>query len=353
MFDFLIVGQGLAGSVLAYTLLKRGCRVMVLNTETKPAASAVAAGLYNPVTGRKMVKTWMADTLFPFLEEFYAQVAQDTHVQALHAMPIYRPFASIEEQNDWMGKTSNNALDFFVQQIAGECLYDDDIYNPYGGLALQHCGYLDTIAFLSSIRQLFIRQQCYCEENFDYKKLEIEDTRVQYGDYCAKFIIFCEGPGAVQNPYFNWLPFSLVKGEIIIIEPDRPVERIYNRGVFVIPVEKYCKVGSTYEHHHLNLEPTAAAREQLCEKLNILLKIPYKVVSQLAGIRPATQDRKPFLGMHPRLKPLVIFNGLGTKGVSLAPYFAHELVEFLCRGQELSAEVDISRYFQLYNRVIA
>ena len=352
MVDFLIVGQGLAGSVLAYTLLKRRCRVMVLNAEAKPAASAVAAGLYNPVTGRKMVKTWMADTLFPFLEDFYAQVAQDTHTQALHAMPIYRPFVSIEEQNDWMGKTSNNALDFFVQQIAG-CMYVEDIHNPYGGLALQHCGYLDTVAFLSGMRQWLTRQQCYCEEDFDYKKLVIEDTQVQYGAYCAKFIIFCEGPSAVQNPYFNWLPFSPVKGEIIMIEPDRPVERIYNRGVFVIPTGKHCKVGSTYEHHDLSLEPTAAAREQLCEKLNILLKIPYKIVGQVAGIRPATQDRRPFVGLHPRLKPLVIFNGLGTKGVSLAPYFAHELAGFLCQGQELSPEVDISRYFQLYNRVIA
>lgn len=353
MFDFIIVGQGLAGSVMAYTLLKRGCRVMVLDTKTKPTASSVAAGLYNPITGRKMVKTWMADTLFPFLEKFYAQAAQDINMQVLHPMPIYRPFINIEEQNDWMGKTSNNTFDFFVQQVARESIYGNDIYDPYGGLVLQHCGYLDTVSLMAGIRKMLIRQQSYYEEVFDHDKLIVENTQVCYHNFKAKFIIFCEGAAGTQNPFFNWLPFCPVKGEILLIETARQIERIYNRGVFVLPAGKYCRVGSTYHHQELNQEPTEAAREQLCEKLNILLKTQYKIINQVAGIRPATQDRRPFAGIHPTLKPLAIFNGLGTKGVSLAPYFAHELANFLLQGTDLSTEVDISRYFQLHTRGIA
>lgn len=353
MFDFMIVGQGLAGSVMAYTLLKRGCRVLVLDSRTQPAASSVAAGLYNPVTGRKMVKTWLADTLFPFLEKFYAQVADDTQTPSLHALPIYRPFLSIEDQNDWMGKSSNNAFGFFVQHVASESRYGKDVHDPFGGLELQHCGYLDTISLVDSIRNMLTQQGSYRAVPFDYAELQVGDDEVTYQQLKAKRIIFCEGPAGVRNPFFNWLPFRPVKGEILRIATERPVERIYNRGVFVLPTGEFCKVGATYDHQELNWEPTAAARKQLCQKLNILLKTRYSIIDQAAGIRPATQDRRPFVGVHPTLKPLAIFNGLGTKGVSLAPYFAHELANLLLQGTAVSPEVDIRRYFKLYTRAFA
>ena len=74
--DYLIVGQGIAGSLLAYELEQAGRRVLVLNEEKENTSSNKAAGIYNPITGRKLVKTWLADELFPGLEGYYLGLEQ-------------------------------------------------------------------------------------------------------------------------------------------------------------------------------------------------------------------------------------------------------------------------------------
>lgn len=352
MFDFIIVGQGLAGSVLAYTLIKRGFRILVFNTARRNTASHVAAGLYNPITGRKMVKTWMADELFPYLESFYRQVEAETGTKFLHKKPIYRPFLNIEEQNDWMGRSGNNQFTPYVQQIARESIYGADVHDPYGGLVLKNAGYLDIPLFTESIRHLLVEQNSYLQETFYFSKLKIKDTEVEYDRYKARKVVCCDGTEGNNNPYFEWLPFTPVKGELLHIVTEKPLEMIYNRGVFVLPTPAYCKVGATYDHHELSDQITAKARSYLLEKLSILLKTPYKVINQVAGIRPATQDRRPFVGLHPVLKPLAIFNGLGTKGVSLAPYFASQMADLLSNGMALTQEVDISRYYRFYTTAI-
>lgn len=358
MFDFIIVGQGLAGSILAYTLIQRGCRILVINQASDHAASKVAAGLYNPVTGRKMVKTWKADELFPFLESFYNQVESEVGINFLHKTPIYRPFLHVEEQNDWMSRSSNNQFAPFVQHIAQESIFGEDVHDPYGGLLLQKSGYLDIPLFVESIRQVLVKQKSYLEEFFYFSKLKIKHAEVQYNSYKARDIIFCDGPAGSRNPFFDWLPFRLVKGELLYVITEKPLHMIYNRGVFVLPTKDYCKVGATYDHHDLSWQTTSQARKYLSEKLNILLKTRYKIINQVAGIRPATEDRRPFIGIHPELKPLAIFNGLGTKGVSLAPYFASQMADLLLhdtsgRHSALTQEVNISRYFRFYTRAIA
>ena len=99
--DILIVGQGLAGSLLALELEKRGKKVMILDNNPSLSASKVAAGLYNPITGRKMVKTWFADELFPNLSKFYQDLEKKIDAKFHFSKTIYRPFNNIEEQNDW------------------------------------------------------------------------------------------------------------------------------------------------------------------------------------------------------------------------------------------------------------
>ena len=68
--DFLLIGQGLAGSALGYRLKKAGKKIKLIDLPSENKSSRVAAGLYNPVTGRKMVKTWNADLLSPEIQPF-------------------------------------------------------------------------------------------------------------------------------------------------------------------------------------------------------------------------------------------------------------------------------------------
>ena len=53
--DYLIIGQGLAGSLLAWELIQRRCSVVVVDNGNENA-SQIAAGLINPITGMRFVK---------------------------------------------------------------------------------------------------------------------------------------------------------------------------------------------------------------------------------------------------------------------------------------------------------
>ncbi|MDL5050926.1 hypothetical protein QQ054_33540 [Oscillatoria amoena NRMC-F 0135] len=122
--------------------------------------------------------------------------------------------------------------------------------------------------------------------------------------------------------------------------------RIYNRGVYVVP--GVWKAGATYNRFDKTVGTTQAAWHELTAGLDSLIRFPYQVAGQLWGFRPTVPDRRPILGVHPEFSSIVIFNGLGTKGVSLAPYFANHLVQWLENGQPLNNEVDIQRYKSLY-----
>lgn len=350
--DFFIIGQGLAGTTLAWHLLESGADVQIIDQAKKYTSSWAAAGLYNPVTGRKMKKTWEADQLFPYLLSFYRKIEQKTNSSFLHAKPIYRPFISVEEQNDWMAQANNKTYTPFVERVASQSMFSQAVYDPYGGLLLKQCGYLAVADYLDASRSYFQEKGIYQQLHFEYDQLNLHhETAVLLGTK-ARHIIFCDGPDATNNPYFRWLPFSPVKGELLLIRPEYPHDVVFNRGIFVLPTGDISKVGATYDHQDLSYRPTESGRQYLEEKLRKLCKFRYQVVDQKAGVRPATRDRKPFVGIHPVHKPLAVFNGLGTKGVSLAPYFAKEFAAFFGGGQSLDEAVNIQRFYHLYNSVL-
>lgn len=347
--DYIIVGQGIAGTVLADHLISSGFRVLVYDDPTQSNSSLVAGGLYNPITGRKMVKTWLADELFPYLINYYKDLEARLGTEFLMDVPIYRPFVSIEELNEWMGKSSEPAFQPFIKEVFGASRYGSHIRDEYGGLLLNQSGYLNTGKMIRAFRAYLLAENALVEQSLDAERLEITDDKVIYGEHLARRVIFCDGPVLSSNRYFNWLPLSPVKGELLFIRFAEDFEAIYNRGVFIIPIgDGICKVGATYDHYNLDQRTTEKARKQLIEKLDTLISIPYEVVDQVAGIRPATKDRRPFVGIHPEHDQLGVFGGLGTKGVSLAPFFAKQFVEYMIKSKELKMEANIQRFFSLY-----
>ncbi|MFP4089275.1 MAG: NAD(P)/FAD-dependent oxidoreductase [Cyclobacteriaceae bacterium] len=349
--DYLLIGQGVAGSALATHLIEAGAKIKVLDMNKQHTASWAAAGLYNPITGRQMVKTWLADELFPYLQRYYRHAENISGTRFLHPKPIYRPFVSMEEQNDWLAKADNNAFSEFVEKVHVKPHYDEMISNSYGGLLLKQSGYLDLPAYIAGIRRWLQEQDVYEERQFEAARLKIHDSSVEYDDIRAEKIIFCDGPDASSQPFFSWLPFQLVKGEVLTIRPERDFEVVFNRGIFILPADGQYKVGSTYNHHDLTFTPTQQGRNYLEEKMRKFCKFRYTVSGHIAGVRPATQDRKPFIGLHPVQKPLAIFNGLGTKGVSLAPYFARQFSSHLMREKSLDDAVDVKRFYHKYHSV--
>lgn len=343
--DFLIIGQGLAGTALAYRLEQSGQRIMLLDQPGANQSSRVAAGLFNPVTGRKMVKSWMAERLFPEIEPFYEELEKLTGRQFLIRKKIYRPFLSIEEQNEWMGHSGDPAIGLFIEKIFTESQYPQ-MKDPFGGVLLKLSGWLNINELLEGMAMHFGRK--LLQEDFDENLLEKTSAGWEYRDISTKNLIFCNGLGAMKSRFFNYLPFAPVKGEILEVEQDFDPDFIANRGVFRVQLDKgIYRVGSTYTWHDLDLGPTESAKEEILGKLQELVKVPVQsVLSHKIGIRPATKDRKPFLGKHPLEDSVYIFNGFGAKGVSLIPYFSKMMVEYLIKSQPVSAEVDIARYFK-------
>ena len=349
VWDYIVVGQGLAGSILSYYLLSHNRTVLVFDDPARPKSSSVAAGIYNPFTGRKLVKTWMVDQLFPFLDKFYDKLQHDLGQKLLHRVPMYRPFLSQEEQNEWGARAHELGYEQYIDRIIPAKNAIEGVINPLGGMMLTKCGYLDIEPLLLLMSEVLKEKQCLQLEKFQPSDLEIHKDSVSYRGIRARRVIFCEGTSVAGNKYFDWLPLRPVKGEILQIELDKPLDFIVNRGVFVLPLSgKTCKVGATFDNKDLSHDITAQAKSRLQAKLDRLIGIPYRVTDQMAGIRPASADRRPLIGLHPEFEPLGVINGLGTKGVSLAPYFVKEFFEFLEKGRPLSPSVALNRHFSLY-----
>ena len=350
-FDYLIVGQGIAGSILAWTLEQRGQRVLIVNDCTTPSSSKVAAGIFNPLTGRKLVLTWKANDILPFAQRFYADLEKSLHTTLLHFCNVYRPYRSIEEQNTCLSQTAEPNLQQYVAETTNDPYFGSFVENPYNGLEITQSGWVNCVELVEKIEKYFLEKNQYLNERFNYELIENQNDGVFYKGIKIKKILFCEGFEARENPFFDWLPHNPAKGQTILVNiEDYTLPEIINQGIFIIPIDKkgLCKVGATYSWDDLDSINTDDARAFLEEKLQLLIKRPYRIIEQQAGVRPATQDRRPFVGLHPEFPHLAIFNGLGSKGVSLAPYFAAQLADFLESDKEIDPLVNIERFFTLY-----
>lgn len=350
MYDYLIIGHGLAGAVLSQKLLERGQKIMVLDEPAQNHSSTVAAGIFNPITGRKMFKTWKADELFPELLSFYPGLESRLEANFFHPIGVYRPYFAIEDQNDWEAKKSDPKFVSYITKASTSNISAHDLHDPYGGLFLKQAGYVNIAKLLKANKKYLIDKGSYRETMFYEKDLKRINDRFSYGDLSFNKIIFCNGIHAHRTEYFGWLPFHPVKGELIDISLQKRPETIYNRGVFMLPFEgEHIRVGSTYHHQYDDIEPTEKGQNELKEKLSGLLKEEYQIKGSRAGVRPATKDRRPFIGKHPDNEHIYVFNGFGSKGVSLIPHCSKLFTKYLLDGEALDTEVDISRYYSHYS----
>lgn len=350
-FDYIIVGQGLAGSALALHLAWRGKRIMVFDVPQENRSSLVAAGMFNPFASKGLIKTWMATDVFPYLHEFYPRVETLLKTKFFFQQPIYRPFLNIEEQNTWIAQTNDAAIQSFVEATHVKPAYPHQVHDPLGGIVARKGGYLDTPSFLNAVRSWLVSFGSFGAEHFDTDQIIDFDEGIIYKDYRASKVIFCTG--VPLHDAMRWLPVIKLKGETLTVSMQDAPELIFNRGVYAVATQTpgAFKVGSTYQLKNIVLGISLAGRQELEMKFQQLFKSSYEVLSQDWGLRPTTVDRKPVVGIWPGLKNRVIFNGLGTKGVSLAPYFASVLADWLNGKRELLPEINITRFKALYSKV--
>ncbi len=349
MYDYLIIGHGLAGALLSHELVKRGRKVLVIGSEKLSSASKVAGGIYNPITGRKLRKTWMADQLFPMLSPYYKALESQLKSKFFYDIGVYRPFFSIEQQNDWNAK-SEAEFGHFIHKISNQRHPSLKYKDEYGGVYLKNAGYVNLETLLQNHKNYLTDKGCYQELLFEKDLLKIEKgDKVSYNGMTFDKVVFAMGLGQENFPYFDWLPFRPVKGEVYDFELEANTETIVNRGVFMIPKgDNTYRVGATYDWKNLNETLSKSGKSELTEKLQAVYIGNSKVVKGIAGIRPATKDRRPFIGQHPKHSSLYVFNGFGSKGVSMVPYFAQHFADCLESGRSIEKEVNINRYFSLH-----
>lgn len=345
--DYIVVGQGIAGTTLSFELLRRGKSVFVFDVPSSGSSSRVAAGIFNPITGRGAVKTWKAEVLFGFLKNFYVDLEHFLNIHFLYIKDGIRFFRSMEEINRIHAKSSEPGMELFLNTETDASLYRDVFKPDLGFFEIRKSGYVDLNSLLDDYRNFLLENLYLKEERLDADLLRFEADGVLYKNLKARKIIFCEGTEMTKNALFHTLPLTPVKGELLDIRAEGiPDHRIFHAGVFILPKGKgIYTVGATYDHACLDCEPTEAGKKFLYEQLNAVLKVPYEVTAHRAGIRPAVRDRRPLIGPHPDFPNAYIFNGLGTKGVSLAPLLAVQLADHLEGKSDLFPEVKIDRFF--------
>lgn len=342
-FDYLIVGSGLSGVMLCEALRKRGKTFKVISNKSQQA-SIVASGLYNPVVLKRFNKAWDAEKHLPVAMSAYEELELFLGIKIDYKLPIYRLFSSIAEQNNWIIASDKIPLKpYLISNIKSNT--NQNIYAPYGYGEVKNTGRIDTKLLLESYSNVLNNEKLISHESFEYDKLKIS-KKIVYKGIESENIIFSEGFGVRQNPFFNYLPIEGTKGELIIINaPKLNSEVIIKSSVFIIPIGKNnYLVGSTYAWDDFNNDPTINAKNKLLNKLDKLVLCPYKVVYQRAGIRPTVIDRRPLVGQHKSHENLYILNGLGSRGVLIAPTVANDLINFIEDKLPLQKEINISRF---------
>ena len=262
-----------------------------------------------------------------------------------HKKEILRIFKSIEEQNNWFSSADHPAM---APYLSTKVLQNNSpfISAPMGFGKMNKTGRVNIELLLADYKRELEDEQLLLHSTLDYSKIDFKGGEVGYGNILAKRIIFCEGFGLMQNPFFNYLPMQGLKGEVITIKaPELNLEQLLKSGVFVMPLgEDLYKVGATFNWQDKTNEVTVAGKMELEEKVKEFIKIPFDIVDQKAGVRPTVADRRPLLGKHPKHPELVVFNGLGTRGVMISPLLSAQLIDHLEADIPLAQEVDINRF---------
>nr|WP_305908525.1 FAD-dependent oxidoreductase [Methylomarinum sp. Ch1-1]MDP4521363.1 hypothetical protein [Methylomarinum sp. Ch1-1] len=205
--DYLIIGQGLAGSLLGWELIRRGQRIMLVDNGMENA-SRIAAGLINPVTGKRIVKTCQIDVLLPTALDYYAALERFFQQKFYIDKPMLRLL-----RNDKERQTAEKRLaePGYSDYLAGLIEAKTGLNSSHGLLQQAQTGYLLTQPLLMALRQFFIEQGSYRHSVVDYREIRLE-PEPSWQNWRPRRIIFCEGYRAIDNPWFSWLPFQPVKG---------------------------------------------------------------------------------------------------------------------------------------------
>jgi glycine oxidase len=342
--DYLIVGQGLAGSLLACLLQMEGKNVLVIDNGHRTAASLSAAGIMNPITGKRLNRPLLVDRLLEEAFTIYPLVEQFLSSSFFRRKKVLRLLQSAEEQRQWNTHLESGDYAKYLGSI--DCPRTTASEKWFGGFEIASAAQLDVATFIRRARDYFAAMGQLDESEFDYDELRFSPNRVRWRRSAAKAVIFCEGYQLSRNPFFNSIQLNPAKGEILTLRaPDFSDERIIQRGKWLFrSATDEIKAGTTYRWDGLDERPTRSAREEIEQSIRLFANFDFEIIDQTAGVRPVIRvDNRPIVGSHPENKRVAVLNGLGSKGVLQAPFASRQLIGSLERGEPIHPDFDVCR----------
>ena len=347
--DYIEVGFGLAGMAFVNELEKANKSFVVID-DANDNPNRIVGGMYNPIILKRFTPAWKSHEMWQYSLPTYKSLQDKFDKIYIKPFEIFRILHAIEEQNNWMVASDKAIMSEYMQpKIVKKEI--NGIQAPFGFGQLTNVGRVEGEILLQDYKNYLISKEFFLQQIFEYKNLNIRDDIVEYLNIEAAQIVFSEGSSIHQNPFFNYLPMREAKGEMLLIEvPDLEIDFTIKSGVFMVPfANNLFVVGATYNWEDKTLKPTEEGTNELVKKLNRFLKLPYKIISSRVGIRPTVKDRRPLVGKHPKYPNLAVLNGLGTRGVIIAPYIAKELYNHLEKAKPIQDEMNIKRFEKLLN----
>ena len=343
--EFLIVGQGLAGTALAWRLMERGRSFVIVDRDEPVTSSKIAAGLVTPITGIRLTLNWNYDVLHPEAVKFYRSKERLLGQKFYFPRPLVWLYKNEREQEVWQRRSIDERVRPYMNPASREPLVDESrIENLLGGFQLRHAGFLDSNAFLEASRKHFESLGCWRSGEVREEDVELNESGVTWRGEKFGVVVFCQGWEASKSRWFSWLPFGPARGTIFTLRGDTGEQRrIINRGCWLVPRgDGTIRAGSSFDlRFDRPHEPDAASVEALHSRLRALLKKDFEVTASQTAVRPIIKHCKAAVGRHPAHSQIAFLNGLGSKGVLRAPFMARRLVEHLLDGVTLDSEFDL------------
>ena len=318
---------------------------MIIDDHYKSSSSVVAAGILNPITGKRLVKSGDLEQVLPVAVSFYKDLEKGFGKQFFYEREVLRLLRNKNERKKYESRKEDGEygpyLGEFFKAKSLEFAHD-----TFGAFIIKHAGNLDTREFLEVLRKYFEEKEAIREDVFNYEELDVQEDSVSYKEIAAKKVIFCEGYKVIENPYFKDLKWEPAKGEILSVKfKEELPDYIINKGKWILPSKDGAhRVGSTFQWDNFNNEPTESGKTEILEGIGQMLKNPEcEVVDAQAGVRPATKDSQPYIGLHEEHPTIGLFNGFGAKGTLLAPYYASQFADFLENGVAMDEKVSLTR----------
>ena len=342
--DYLIIGQGLAGSLLSWELIKHGSSIHLIDNQQENA-SIIAAGLINPITGMRLVKSNDIETLLPCAERTYQALSHFFRQNFYIKKSMLRIVRNDQELIKFQQRIKDER---YLKYLKRELIQAPELIKaPLGLIQQKQTGFLLTQKLLTCLKHYLQEKQSYQARQFEYQNLQF-DNHVIWQDVTAKKIIFCEGYQAIHNPWFKSLPFQLAKGEILTLTAKQAIPQdMLNYGHWFIPLDNHTfRTGATFDNTNLDTKPSQQGKKTLLDALHGVIPTLNSITisRHQANIRPTTLDKAPFIGQHPEHKNLYIFNGFGAKGSLQIPYYSQLFVQPLLHQEPISSNVNSLRY---------